>query len=340
MINFRCSCGAPIGMPDHAAGKTAKCMTCGSRLVVPALTQSPVAAPAAPDDDIPLELEPEPPRPVTRAPTALPPREPERPAALHTKYTTASSEAHASARQARKQRGYFADALASFLIPLTPLGLVAMTGLTTLLVIMNIIPILVVAILAMLIAYGALAAYCFEVIVDTAGGEDSLPMPAGIEEWASDLPEALIAMVATILATFFPMILVGTLFPMIGISDEATDIAMLVAMAAGVFIFPVAILCVAMGGMGTLLRPDYHIRTILSAPGQYLLIWCMLLLVFAVQVGVGLLLESEDASEGFLAFLLTIAVSSLLTVYGLIVTMRQIGLFYRHFSDRFPWSAG
>lgn len=339
MITFRCSCGSSIGMPDHAAGKTAKCMTCGSRVVVPA--PEPVGAIAAPDDDLPLELElePEPQRPVTRAPVPLP-HESERAAARHTKYPNASSEAHTAARAARKQRGYFADAVASFFIPFSPLGIASLVGLTTLLVVMNFVPFLILALLAMLIAYGALAAYCFEVIVETAGGEDALPMPSGIEEWATELPGALIAMVATLLAAFFPAILVGTVLPLAGVPEDITDIGMLVALVAGVFTFPVAILCVAMGGIGTLLRPDHHLRTILSAPGQYLLIWCMLLLVLGVQLGAGHLLATGDLGDGLGAYLTTIAVANFIAVYGLVVTMRQIGLFYRHFSDRFPWSAG
>lgn len=338
MINFRCSCGAPIGMPDHAAGKTAKCMTCGSRLVVPALVQSPVAAPAGADDDIPLELEPEPQRPVTRAPGALPPREPERPAALHTKYQSSSREAHEAARAARADRSYLADALSSFIKVLAPVGLgvivmigVALIGLTFF---QSLGPrpwrlggFLI------LISYGALVAYAYQVIVNTAGGEDDMPS-LFFDDWWVEAATSLFSMLGALLALAAPAIVVAIGFTMAGADPEVTGWAVAIAGFLGVFFLPATVLAVAMGGLSVLARFDLIARTVAAAPVQYIALWVLILIGLGVSAVVGL--YSTSASGGFSPLF----VFAFLEVYFVLVVARQIGLFYRHFSDRFPWSAG
>lgn len=337
MINFRCSCGAPIGMPDHAAGKAAKCMTCGSRLVVPALVQSPVAAPAGADDDIPLELEPEPQRPVTRAPS-IPAREPERAAPTHTQYAGASADAHRAARLARKQRSYAADALYSFIKVLSPMGLGVILAIGIALIALAYFQTLSVRSyrigwFLILISYGAVFAYCYQVIVNTAGGEDGMPS-LFFDDWWAEVVTSLLSIAGALLALASPAIFTAIGFTMVNADPEVTTWAVAIAGFLGLFFLPATVLAVAMGGLSVLARFDLVARTVATAPLQYIALWLMILLAVGISLGTGAYMTTNAGN------LSPVVIMAFVEVYFLLVFARQIGLFYRHFSERFPWSAG
>jgi len=62
--------------------------------------------------------------------------------------------------------------------------------------------------------------------------------------------------------------------------------------------------------------------------------------IFLDALLLGLLLGGTGTEEGGPPLGLgTTAVAQLIQSYALIVTMRCIGLYYRHFKHRFPWSA-
>ena len=60
----------------------------------------------------------------------------------------------------------------------------------------------------------------------------------------------------------------------------------------------------------------------------------------AVVAGRHVVDEALDPSDRYGVGLLVRMVASLVSLYATLVTMQAIGLYYRHFSDRFPWSAG
>lgn len=288
-------------------------------------------------DDPELLLEPEPPRShrplvaTAAIPDQAPPRE--------SRYTTPSREAFEEARRKRARRSYWADALLSFLTPLSPSGAVAIVGLVTIFMLTGLAP-GILGLAAAVIAFGVLFAYCFEVIVETAGGEDDLPMPAGIEEWWEIIPSAVGGMLVTFGFLALAPIVILIVLASTGATDETITLWTSIAGGLSVFMLPVALLAVAMGGVGTLARIDLLVRTILAALLQYLAIWVMLLVAFGVQLALFLVLASSGAPTGLVSLLLAEFVANAVFVYTLIVAMRQIGLFYRHFSDRFPWTAG
>lgn len=330
MIDFRCACGAKIRVPAEAAGRRGTCKSCGEKFTVP------MKGYRGDDHPLELELEPEKPRTVTRIAPPMPAAPESR---RESASPGASRAAFEEARNARRQRPYAADAMMSFLAPLTPAGAAAIIGLVVVLMLMGFAPGLF-SILAMIVGYGLLFAYCFEVIVETAGGEDDLPMPAGIEEWWEVLPGAFGGMLVTFgFLALFPVLTTIAML-LAGASEESVVLGASIAGGFSAFMLPVALLAVAMGGIGTLVRFDLLVRTILSAPLQYLMIWVMLLLAFGVQVALYVLLASAGAPTGLGGILLAELVANIVFVYTLIVCMRQIGLFYRHFSDRFPWTAG
>jgi hypothetical protein len=102
-------------------------------------------------------------------------------------------------------------------------------------------------------------------------------------------------------------------------------------------------LAASIGGAGAAVRLDLLVRTIGSAFLPYLGVWLMLLIAgvatsVSLLEGLGLLpgFLERAMSYGFGATL----VSVFMGVYTTIITMKLIGLYYRHYSDRFPWDAG
>ena len=106
---------------------------------------------------------------------------------------------------------------------------------------------------------------------------------------------------------------------------------------AGLFVFPMAILILAVGREPTmLLRPDYIIRPIARAFLPYFLAVALFVLTCQLQVwlemrGYGRLLGSSKTIIG-LHLLANLGVQVIA-----IIAMRSIGLFYRHYSPHFPW---
>src|SRR5690606_33788738 len=151
MIDFHCSCGAPIRMPESAAGRRATCMTCNGKFIVPSPGSEVVAAAprALAEDD--LALEPEAPKAVSRIPSFVPPPAPPR----ESLYAGASRNAFEETRSARRRRSYWFDAVASFQAPLSPRGFAAILGLVTVLILAGFAP-GILGVLAALFANGVL----------------------------------------------------------------------------------------------------------------------------------------------------------------------------------------
>src|SRR5690606_6881718 len=149
-----------------------------------------------------------------------------------------------------------------------------------------------------------------------------------------------IGMLTTFGFVAIPPVATAITLALLGAPEDVVLRWSLIAGAASMFLLPVCLLGVALGGVGVLLRIDLLIRTVFAAPLQYLALWLMLLLSFAVLLGLSSLIAAGSGASGLSAAILTDLVANIVAVYFLIVCMRQIGLFYRHFSDRFPWTAG
>ena len=99
----------------------------------------------------------------------------------------------------------------------------------------------------------------------------------------------------------------------------------------GLFLLPMAILTAAIGRDLTMLRPDYFLVPIIRAFGPYLVLVVWLgsaagLQRYASQYAG----QNPAAAAGLL--LLNLAVQVLV-----LIAMRSIGLFYRHYSCHLPW---
>jgi hypothetical protein len=99
----------------------------------------------------------------------------------------------------------------------------------------------------------------------------------------------------------------------------------------GLFLFPMAILTMAVGKDITLLRPDYFLIPVRKAFIPYLVV-VFLLAVFAI-----LEMHTTQFSCASIAETAQDLALNLSVQVVAIIAMRSIGLFYRHYSCHFPW---
>jgi len=104
----------------------------------------------------------------------------------------------------------------------------------------------------------------------------------------------------------------------------------------GLFFYPMAMLTVAIGKDLTMLRPDYILIPVFRAFKPYLVVAALLItysvLVLEMQTKqfAGFAKETFLSTTGNLFFNLALQVIA-------IITMRSIGLFYRHYTCHLPW---
>jgi len=190
-----------------------------------------------------------------------------------------------------------------------------------------------------LVVQGLLAAFYLNVIVETAGGADKLPRFSVSEFW-EDAIRPLLLFLGSMLLVMVPAVAVYVLAP----STTAFGLPRIL-IVVGLFCWPATILMVAIGDGFRSLRPALVLRTILSAFAPYLAIWIMLLLA-AVPTYLPELLTSGASDElsvaaerGRVPILAQVLAARAASAYTMIVGMRLIGLYYRHFKERFPWRA-
>jgi hypothetical protein len=174
-------------------------------------------------------------------------------------------------------------------------------------------------------------------IVETAAGEDELPS-VSVTSWLDDAIMPLLRFIGTWALVLLPFLV------LIFFDPGLPPIVLMAVAVAGVFFWPAVVLAVSIGGGFSGLWPHTVIRTVLAAPLAYLAVWGAILVAAAITAlpvlapAIGLvqsLMISAPARAGFLLFLL----AHVLSVYAIIVAMRAIGLFYRHYKHKLPWSA-
>jgi len=302
------NCGARFNAPDTAAGRKGKCGRCGVIVDIPA------AAPAAPP---PPDLPPVAPPQVVRA-------EPDKP-----------------------QRGFWEDAMLSFAVPFRGSGpfvlliLVALNAVHAFLSLAGFI-----GYAGRLIITGWLFSFYFSIILNTAGGEDDLPrfdMTGG--PWESIIRPMLLYFGALVWV-MLPLILWSAAIWFGGtiISRRADVVVVLVLALIGLFLWPMTVLTVAIRGFSLeALRYDKQLLAIVRAFPQYMAVWLFLL----VSVGGAIatmfatsFIAAPSGEEGFfLGTAVIVIATAVISAYFIIVAMRTIGLFYRHYKRHFAWIA-
>lgn len=195
---------------------------------------------------------------------------------------------------------------------------------------------------------GYLCAFYFSVVAETAAGEDDVP-----DIWVSsvfdDLIMPLVRFIGSCLIVLLPLlsylvfVTLTTQGVSIGLTPDQMTIATILGIAGG-FFWPAVVLIVALGQSLFSVRPDLVVRTVISAPLPYLTIWGVLLvtgtLYYLPGSDVVVQWRAQLWTSGNLAGVLLVPLLvSMITAYSGIVTMRVIGLYYRHYKHRFPWKA-
>jgi hypothetical protein len=118
---------------------------------------------------------------------------------------------------------------------------------------------------------------------------------------------------------------------LVGDNMQQMGIVPLLLFILGLFLFPVAILTVAVGKNITLLRPDYLFKPVFKAFGPYLVVVTLL-----VAAGI---IEMQTRSFTGINLVADVAhlVLDLIAQIIAILAMRAIGLFYRHYNCYFAW---
>ena len=183
-------------------------------------------------------------------------------------------------------------------------------------------------------AWGCLFWYYMEIICSTALDEDQLPdvYMDGLFGFVCNIIKSVFLFAIALVIVLLPCIISLAI-----LKKPGGEVPLLsqILVRAGLFVFPMAILILAVGREPTmLLRPDYIIRPIIRAFWPYLLAVALFVLAWQLQlwaVDYGKLLHKPNA----------VVALNLLGNLGVqviaIIAMRSIGLFYRHYSSHFPW---
>ncbi len=188
-------------------------------------------------------------------------------------------------------------------------------------------------------------AYRFEIIADAASGETNLADLSNSMDVRSEFIPPLLNWITSWLVAMAPAILYvafriwqGTfslapgsttgegLVALVRMAERGRDFPLFLLLLAGAFVWPLIVLCVALGGFACVFAVEPFARTLFQTlPGYALTV----LIVFSSDVVRTLLPNIGSAAEWF---------DTPIRVYFDIVSMRAIGLYYYHFKRDFAYA--
>ena len=183
--------------------------------------------------------------------------------------------------------------------------------------------------------WGILFWYYMQLIYSTAFGEEVFPdiYIGSVFKFIAKAATAVYKFVVALALVQAPCIIAACILKSASIE---CDWLLYTLAVAGLFVFPMAILTLAVGqDILMLFRVDHFIKTIIKAPRPYLIVAALTLLTAAAQwktVAFDRHMLAEGKTAIALCLLGNFAAQALM-----IFTMRTIGLFYRHYSCYLPW---
>lgn len=348
-------CGTRYKVPHAALGRIVKCKKCSATFTL-----------AAPSDDdgfgvIPLAPEGESFAMAAEQAAMIPQTQPFVPTSGPDRFAEydAATAGHGIG-VARPKLGYGQSILWTLLFPSDPHNLVYFMFIWFGLAIANLIlPFaLLLGWLASIMITGFYLAFCFKVIESAANGEEELPSldPTGgvfdnilipIVSWIGSLIVVMLPAIAYAAAT-------GRLLELaaywaggaIGLVLSPTVDVLGILVVAGLFFWPIIVLCVALGGFPSVVRIDLIVRTIAACLLPYLLTVAFVYGADFLNYAVQTYFINKTAgtqiftNAWFSATLVAGIVGTGIAVYADIVAMRAIGLLYHHHKTRFAWNWG
>ncbi len=179
-------------------------------------------------------------------------------------------------------------------------------------------------------SWGILFWYYTEMIYSTAFDQENLPeiILGGFYGFVWKIVKSLYTIFIMLLVVGLPYLIAALILRKI---EVEWPVLMYILMFTGLFLFPMAVLTAAVGKDLTLLRPDYFLVTIFRAFMPYIV--TVLFLVAAVLI--------QRQTSQYAGQRPALAAGCLLMNFAvqivLLITMRSIGLFHRHYSCCLPW---
>ena len=199
--------------------------------------------------------------------------------------------------------------------------------------------------ISFIIVWGWLLGFYLNIIYETAFGLDKLPeiyLGTSIT-FLWQVIKPFLVFFCTLAAVQLPFIIALILLKDKGITYEnmwsiksGQAITLQLLFILGLFLFPMTVLTIQIGGDVTMLRPDYIFTPIFKAFGPYLV---TVALLFAAGIMETQTHQFDPGRFGKIPLALNAANLALnLAVQPIaIIAMRSIGLFYRHYNCHFRW---
>jgi len=182
-------------------------------------------------------------------------------------------------------------------------------------------------------AWGALFWYYMRIIYSTAFNTEELPQVylGGFRKFMWNILKSIYMIFIILLVVEPPYIIAAVITKSTGVE---WPVLLNVLKLGCLFFFPIAILTVAIGKDLTMLRPDYILIPVFKAFKPYLVVAALLITFGALEMQTKQFNPSSKetllTTTGHLFLNLVIQVIA-------IITMRAIGLFYRHYTCHLPW---
>ena len=353
MAVFVCPCGARYKVPLGAEGRKVRCKRCGRIEQLPEADEGPFRV----ADDVCDGAE------VAAATASVSPRmnveDPVPPAAPPVARSPTT--------------GFWADFGWSFLFFTSPTNLmlalicwvlqivkyflIAGFGAVTFPARIKFVVFLVFAILAIEMFF---TAWYMRIVTDSAAGEDDLPGLNRFDDWLEDVVvPALHYAIAWLLLVLpalgyafatggslsmvIPALIAGADPYSLLTTGGGADVPMALLVCLALFLWPIALLCVSMGGLSTLVRIDLIVPSVVRTFIPYLAIVLLVgvaafLPDLIVSLAAGVPPASGAAGGGAFSKGLWLAmVACGVEIYVSIAVMRLIGLYYRHHKHKLSW---
>jgi hypothetical protein len=334
---YQCTCGETIEFPDNLVGRLATCKSCNAIFTVP--------RPASEEelDEIDNLFE----EPVGESEEPLidmlvPPPDPPPPAPPPNKENDASEDSNDDEGDSEDDflddKSFWGDLVEAFEFIVHGRSLMTYISLTLLVYLSSFLTcVSMFGIVVWFLINGYLCAYCLSVIIQSAMGVDELPELSFDNFW-DDVIDPFLRFVISWVCVLIPAFAMGLGYTAARLPMDWELFGILAI--GGACFWPATILMVAIADGFSGLSPLLVLRTILSAPIPYVVV--ILGLVFAG--GISIYVEKQLAPAtwtpaSWAVMLSTFFLGKMIHIYSMIVSMRIIGLYYRHYHRRFPWAA-
>ncbi len=201
------------------------------------------------------------------------------------------------------------------------------------------------------------AAFRFEVILSGAAGDDDIPDISFSGDFWNELVLPALKWFISWLFVMMPLLV----YLITNIANGSISVQIIVPLAlggvstllqfgsdpwipilvvVGMVMWPISILCVTIGGLGTLLRFDLMLVTMVKSFGGYIVTLILLGIAAGIAIAFELYLTPAGGSLFSADAIINNAIKVGINLYLDIVLMRIIGLYYRHFKNKFAWDWG